>query len=390
LLALFPAIFIVCGKVNFTNLSRYSDLSERTYRRHYGKSYDFLRFNAESIKLSTDETAETIAVMDCSFLSKSGKKTHGLGYFYNGTTGRAEKGLEISLISMVDVEQGQGYGLSVQQTPADCALKPPGKTKTQTETSRIDHYLAQLRKAHPRFAKTVTILAVDGFYAKKKFIDGVLALNLAVVGKLRIDANLRYLYTGVQKNRGARRKYDGKVDLSDPSRFTWVGEVEPDVKLYTAVVWHMSLKRLIRIAYLIDQSHCGKPRHALLFSSNVTLSALDIVRYYKARFQIEFIFREAKQFTGLADCQSTQEDKLDFHLNASISALNIAKLHAYQQHLASENRQDPFVFSMASYKRRALNEYLLQQFISMLELDSSLIKSHPNFQKLCSLGMISP
>jgi hypothetical protein len=76
----------------------------------------------------------------------------------------------------------------------------------------IDHYLAQLKQAHPHFAKTVTILAVDGFYAKKKFIDGVLALNLAVVGKLRIDANLRYLYTGAQKKRGARRKYDGKVD----------------------------------------------------------------------------------------------------------------------------------------------------------------------------------
>jgi hypothetical protein len=390
LLALFPAIFIVCGKVNFTNLSRYSELSERTYRRHFGKSYDFLRFNAESIKLSRDETGETIAVMDCSFVSKSGKQTHGLGYFYNGTTGRAEKGLEISLISMVDVEQGLGYGLSVQQTPDDCALKQPGKTSNQTESTRIDHYLAQLKQAHPHFAKTVTILAVDGFYSKKKFIDGVLALNLAVVGKLRIDANLRYLYAGVQKKRGARRKYDGKVDLSDPSKFTLVGDIEPGVKLYTEVVWHMSLKRLIRIAYLVDQNHSGNPRHALLFSTNVALSALDIVRYYRARFQIEFIFREAKQFTGLADCQSTQKDKLDFHFNASISALNIAKLHGHRQHLASEKAKDPFVFSMASYKRRALNEYLLQQFISMLDLDSSLIKSHPNFQKLRSLGMISP
>jgi hypothetical protein len=390
LLALFPAIFIVCGKVNFTNLSRYSDLNERTYRRHYGKSYDFLRLNAESIKLSSDQPVETIAVMDCSFVSKSGKETDGLGYFYNGTTGRAEKGLEISLISMVDVDHGLGYGLSVQQTPADCALKQPGKTTTQTETTRIDHYLAQLRQAHPHFAKTVTILAVDGFYAKKKFIDGALDLNLAIVGKLRIDANLRYLYTGVQKKRGARRKYDGKVDLSDPSRFTLVGDVEPGVQLYTAIVWHVSLKRLIHIAYLVDQNHSGKTRHALLFSTNLTLSALDIIRYYKARFQIEFIFREAKQFTGLGDCQSTKKDKLDFHFNASISALNIAKLHARQQHLASENERDPFVFSMASYKRRALNEYLLDQFISMLDLDSSLIKSHPNFQKLCSLGMISP
>jgi hypothetical protein len=47
-------------------------------------------------------------------------------------------------------------------------------------------------------AKTVKILAVDGFYAKQKFIDGALALGLTVVGKLRIDANLRYCYTGPQ------------------------------------------------------------------------------------------------------------------------------------------------------------------------------------------------
>jgi hypothetical protein len=247
----------------------------------------------------------------------------------------------------------------------------------------------QLQQARPQFAKTVRILAVDGFYAKKKFIDGAVALGLEIVGKLRIDANLRYLYTGPQKKRGAKRKYDGKVELSDPNRLTLVGEVEPSVKLYTAVVWHVSLKRLIRIGYLFDQRHRATLGQALLFSTDVSLSAWDIWRYYKARYQIEFIFRDAKQFTGLADCQSTQKGKLDFHINAAISALNIAKVHCLQRHLASPQAQDPFVFSMASYKRRALNEYLLEQFIEMLDLDPTLIKLHPNFQKLCSIGLIA-
>ena len=35
LLTLITTIFVVCGKVNYTNLSRYSHLSERTYRRHF-------------------------------------------------------------------------------------------------------------------------------------------------------------------------------------------------------------------------------------------------------------------------------------------------------------------------------------------------------------------
>jgi hypothetical protein len=50
---------------------------------------------------------------------------------------------------------------------------------------------------------------VDGFYSKKKFVDGLIALNLHLIGKLRSDADMRYLYTGEQKSRGAHRKYDG-------------------------------------------------------------------------------------------------------------------------------------------------------------------------------------
>ena len=55
-------------------------------------------------------------------------------------------------------------------------------------------------------------------FTVKKFVDGVLALDLHLIGKLRQDANLRYLYKGAQKHRGAKRKYDGKVDLADLSR----------------------------------------------------------------------------------------------------------------------------------------------------------------------------
>lgn len=42
---LFTTMLGVCGKVNFTNLSRYSDLSERTYRRQYQQDFEFARFN---------------------------------------------------------------------------------------------------------------------------------------------------------------------------------------------------------------------------------------------------------------------------------------------------------------------------------------------------------
>ena len=174
-------------------------------------------------------------------------------------------------------------------------------------------------------------------------------LNLQAVGKLRIDANLRYLYTGEQKLRGAKQQYDGQVQLPDVSRLTFVKEIEDKVELYTAVVNHVSLKRHLRIAYLVDRRHPDKTGYALLFSTDVTLDAIKLYRYYKARFQIEFIFRDAKQFTGLTDCQARDQQKLDLHFNASLAALNIAKLAA----ISSHTDPTPFVFSMANYKRLA-------------------------------------
>ena len=69
----------------------------------------------------------------------------------------------------------------------------------------------------------------------------------------------------------------------------------------------------------------GKIKNALLFSTDIHLPPEQIVEYYQARFHIEFIFRDAKQFTGLSDCQARHLPRLDFHFNASLIALNLAK-----------------------------------------------------------------
>lgn len=139
------------------------------------------------------------------------------------------------------------------------------------------------------------------------------------------------------------------------------------------------------MAYLLDHRQPNKPSYAVLFSTDISQSADEIYRFYKLRFQIEFIFRDAKQFTGLSDCQARDVKKLDFHFNASFTALNLAKLDAHQQ----QSAQKPFIFSMASVKRRALNDHLLDTFISMLELSPTVIKSHPNYQTLRSYGVIA-
>ena len=224
----------------------------------------------------------------------------------------------------------------------------------------------------------------DGDYSTYKWVQGVTALKLEVIGKLRHDANLQYCYDGPQKSKGARRKYDGKVDFDDLSRWQSLGAVKPNVNLYTTVVWSINLKRKIRVVYLVNQHSPQRACTALLFSTDLDLDPTQLYEAYRARFQIEFIFRDAKQFTGLTDCQARDEQKLDFQFNAALSALNLAKWDDYQQ----RDTNEPFVFSMASYKRRKLNQHLIERFICNLGLDETLIKSHPNYQSLCNYGIL--
>ena len=193
--------------------------------------------------------------------------------------------------------------------------------------------------------------------------------NQCLIGKLRCDADLQYVYTGEQKPRGRKRKYDGKVDLTDVSRMTLVSQIEPQLYLYTIEVWVVSMKRKVRLAYIRDCRNPERVGLALLFSTDINLDASEILCFYKSRFQIEFIFRDAKQFTGLSDCQARDLTKLDFHFNASLMALNLAKFDAWQSHLAAHPHKT-FVFSMASYKRLAFNRLLLDRFISLLDLEA--------------------
>lgn len=162
----------MCGNVNFTNLSRYSDLSERTYRRQDQQEVEFAALNRALIGRASRTGGALLAVMDCSFIAKSGKATFGLDTFWNGCASRVETGLEVSVVGVVDVETEQGYALSVEQTYAQSSLP---------ELSRMDQYLYHLDCVRPDLPKDVEYLAVDGAYAKASFVSGSVGLKLHVI-----------------------------------------------------------------------------------------------------------------------------------------------------------------------------------------------------------------
>lgn len=127
--------------------------------------------------------------------------------------------------------------------------------------------------------------------------------------------------------------------------------------------------------------------HKIFFSTDITLSGIDIFLYYKTRFQIEFIYRDAKQFTGLEHCQSRSETKLHFHFNTALTTVSLAKV-AYHLAIPEEERG---AFSMADIKTRYANEKIFDLIIEeCADLpNDQIIKSIQKVRaKISNLGKI--
>jgi hypothetical protein len=385
LVMLFATILALRGRVTGRNLSRYCDYSERTIARQFRAAFEWPDFHERVLTAALDPRSEVLSVQDASFIPKSGKQTFGLGHFFNGCANRAERGLEISTLAVVDVTRRCAFTLAVAQTP-------PGEDKPRrsqaAEETRIDFYKQQLHDQRARLPERVHYHCVDGYFAKKKYIDEVVALKLHPITKLRADADCRFLYPGPHpKRRGAKRKYDGKVDFQDLQRFNALGTLAEHVHvhLYTALVWHVSLKRQLRVVVLVNRKDPHKPRYIVLASTDLELDGHKLMEFYVARFQIEFLFRDSKQFTGLADCQSRTKVVLDFHFNAALATLNLARA----EELRAQTDLLPHVFSMASWKQRQFNERLLDVFIANLALDPTWVKNHPVYEELRTYGAIA-
>ena len=368
-------LLMLPGHATFRNLSRYSSYHERTFSRQFAKPFDFVALNKAAIVAVVPAAHEQAMAIDARFLAKSGTQTYGLDRFWNSCHGRAERGLEVSVLAWIDITHNSAYCLSVEQTPPSFGSDP--------ESTRIDFYLEQLsRVVTQHHLHALRYVLTDGAYSKVKFIDGICRLALHQIGKLRGDANLRHLYTGPRcPGLGRPKIYAGKVDWSDLSRFEHIETNDAGIVLYSQVVNHVHFKRNLRVVKVVDTA---SQRWALLFSTDVALAAETIYRYYKARFQIEFLFRDAKQFTGLSDCQARSKTKLHFHFAASLTAVTVAKLDARQQRDSQATS-----FSMASVKRRYFNVHLLEHILSTLADGTTLDKCSPEYEQLCNYGAIT-
>jgi hypothetical protein len=164
LVLVFSTILALRGRVNFRHLSRYGDCSERTIARQFRRAFDWPEFHQRVMTTALPPRAEVISAQDASWIPKSGQRTFGLGHVCNGGAGRAERGLEISTLAVVDVTPRCAFTLAVAPTPPTCATA----TKQEQETTLVAFDAQQLRAHRHRLPAWVAYHAVDGYFAKQK------------------------------------------------------------------------------------------------------------------------------------------------------------------------------------------------------------------------------
>jgi hypothetical protein len=378
-------ILALRGRVTCRNLSRYCDSSERTMARQCRASCDWPDFPPRVLTATLEPCTDLIAAQAASFIPKSGNQTLGLGHFFHGCAKRAERGRESSTLAVGDVTRRCAVTLAVAQPPPGAAKATSAQAEEET---RRDFSKQHLRAQRPRLPERVTSHCVDGYLAKKKYLAEVVALKLHPSTKLRADANCRFLSTGPHPpRRGRKRKYEGKVTFHALRRFAALGTLEERdyVQLSTALVWHVSLRRKLRVGVLVNRQDPSKPRYIVLASTDRALDGPKLVEFSGARFQLELLCRDSNQFTALSDCQARAEAALDFPCNASLATLNLARAEEWR----AQTGQSPHVFSRASWKQRQCNDRVLDLFIARFALDPTGVKKQPSYDELRTYGAIA-
>ena len=230
----------------------------------------------------------------------------------------------------------------------------------------MGYYIAVIKRYEKDLLKVTDIVVPDTFFSIRPFVAGIKEHGFHLVSRFRDTANLYYVYMGPRSHKPGRSKtLDGKIDHKklDLTRMVELHIEGLEGTPNTLIAYSKTVKQKVRLVIWIMPN--GK--HKLFFSTKTSMSGEDVLRTYRSRFQIEFCFRDAKQYTDLTHCQARHKNQLDFSYNVSFASQNVAK---------ATMKENELPYSMDSFK-----EIMASTYIAKLIFDKC--RSIPN-RKLIS------
>jgi DDE superfamily endonuclease len=354
------AIITMPGRVTMLGISRWTDSggSYRTVQRFFYTVLPwpllfwlFFRlhsFNPDDVYL--------LAGDEC-VVTKAGKKTHGLDRFFSGLYSKPVPGLAFFALSLISTQERRSYPTMVEQrvrseeekaaakartqakkvkkkTKRGKSGRPKGsknKDKTQVElTAELQHVKMMVQKqlALINGVLPLTYLVLDGHFGNNNALQMTRQCGLHLISKLRHDAALYFPYDGQYSGRGPRRRYGDKINYDAiPPEYLKQTTVEDDIQtcIYQMTMLHHDFAQSLNVVIIVKTNLTTQQRsHVVLFSSDLELAYDQLIDYYALRFQIEFNFRDAKQFWGLEDFMNVTSTAVTNAANLSLFMVNVA------------------------------------------------------------------
>jgi len=232
----------------------------------------------------------------------------------------------------------------------------------------------------------LTYLVLDGHFGTNTALQMVRQCDLHLISKLRADSALYFRYDGPYAGRGPHRKYGDKVDyhaLPDRSLQQTTIEDGVETRIYQLEALHRDFAQALNVVIIVKTNLKTQARaHVVLFSSDLTLPWDKLVDYYCLRFQLEFNFRDAKQFWGLEDFMNIHPTPVTNAANLSLFMVNLA------YRCLRDMRQIHPEFSVLDLKAHWRGMKYVEETLKMLPEKPEPILLAQIFARIASLGQI--
>jgi putative transposase len=403
------------GRITMLELSRWTEKggSYRTIQRLYHTPLLWLQiqwilFTNQFHKADH----EYIAAGDEVVFGKAGKETYGLGRFFSSLQNRVIPGLSFFVFSLIDVQERQSYPIQAVQIikePKQPKKKekekstqakhrpvgrPKGSKNKKKEPPILSPECVRIQLILQAFLlvlkgiSTVRYLVMDGHFGNYPSAWMVLQTGLQLVSKFRSDAALYEPFAGKYCGHGPHPTYGDKVDVRNmKKKYLKADDTEAGIRtqMYQAKLLSREFAAPINIVVILKTNLSSKKQaHVILFSTDLELSYQKLYDYYALRFQIEFNFRDAKQYWGLDDFMNIKPEAVTNAANLSFFMVNFSFV------LLRKHRKSNPEFSVLDLKSHYRGYRYVAETIKLLPRKPHGILLNEIFQQIARLGMVHP
>ena len=390
------ALLVMTGRITMLGLARWAGQggSYRTVQRFFSTVIPWAMLFWVFFRQHVHR-AEHVYLLagDEVVVTKAGKHTYGLGRFFASLYGKPVPGVSFFALSLVSVQERRSFPMRVEQVVRSEAEKAASQAKARAK--KPQPFTAKYRPGRPKGSKNkdkaavtltpellriqsmidallhliakfipLTYLVLDGHFGNHHALRTVQQCQLHLISKLRSDSALYMPYEGPYAGTGPHRKYGSKLDdRSIPGKYLKATTIENHIqtRVYQAHLLHKEFAQSLNVVIIVKTNlHTHAQAHVILFSSDLDLAYDTLRDYYSLRFQIEFNFRDAKQYWGLEDFMNITPTGVTNAVNLSLFMVNVA------YHLQADVRQHDPDYSILDLKADCRSYKYVEETIKML------------------------